>query len=449
MLRLSLAWRVTLVLILALIALQIVSSAGFFLQRNAATESGFRAPLPDQVAAVAALLDRSTGDEEQLVLRALNGPSFAVVVRDKPVPDEVEGRRVGWLERSIRRNLPPGDTRAVVAIGQGSDLAGPLIRRGLRSIIVRDPVEIIVGLSGGRSLYLRPAENLNVRLFGLPSGFIASLLGFAIAILAGLALLRETRPIARLAAAVERFGHGLEAETLPERGAPETRSLVRAFNAMQARIARLVQARTFVVAAIAHDLRTHLTRLRLRIAMIADDKVRERAERDVEDMQALVEEALAYAKATRTAGDYKPLELGALTEEVCRSRIEAGEPVVFAAPPAPVRIIGSRLSLSRAIGNLVDNAVIYGGSAEVSIQLEDERVIVWVDDRGPGIPEAARERILEPFERLEPSRGRDTGGSGLGLAIVREIADAHSGKIRIEDRPGGGTRFGLELQTAD
>ena len=442
--RLTLAWRVALVLIVALMALQVVSAAAFFLQRSAATEAGFRAPLPDQIAALAALLDHAASAEQQLILRALNGAHLSAVVRDTPVPTVVEGRRLGWLERAIRRNLPPGDARAVVAVREGAS-GGETRTRGLRVPLAGDPIEIIVGLDGGRSLRLAPAARLNVGLFGLPAGFVASLLGFAIALLAGFAILREMRPISRLAAAVERFGHGLEAQTLPEHGAPETRSLVRAFNAMQRRIARLVAGRTFVVAAIAHDLRTHLTRLRLRVAMISDDSVRERAERDVEDMQALVEEALAYARATRGSGDHQPLDLGAMVGEAVEARAEVGYPARFAPPPSPIRVTASRPSLARAVGNLIDNAVIYGGSADVSVVVGDGEATIWVEDRGPGIAPADRERILEPFERLEHSRGRETGGTGLGLAIVREIVEAHDGRIRVEDRPGGGMRFGITL----
>ncbi|MBB3931501.1 signal transduction histidine kinase [Kaistia hirudinis] len=445
MLRLSLAWRISLVLILAVIALQILSSVAFFVRRDAATEAGFRAPLPDQVASLATLLDGASAEQQRLVLRALNGPSFDASVSEAPVPMAEAGSRIGWLEAAIRRNLAPGDGREVVARRSGPALEGQPVRRGLRRLFMRDPIEIIVGLAGRRSLVLRPADSLNIRLFGFPSGFVASLVGFAVAILAGLAILRETRPITRLAAAVERFGQGMQAEALPETGSPETRSLVRAFNAMQSRIAGLVQGRTFVVAAIAHDLRTHLTRLRLRVAMLPDDAMRDRAERDVEDMQALVEEALAYAKSTRSAAARAPVDLVALVDDIARSRIEAGAPVVFTPPAEPIQVLASRLALGRALGNLIDNAVAYGGSAELSIEAGRDEIGIFVEDRGPGIPEADRERILEPFERLEASRGRDTGGAGLGLAIVREIVDAHGGRLAITARPGGGSRFGIVL----
>ncbi|MCX5514111.1 ATP-binding protein [Kaistia algarum] len=445
MLRLSLAWRITLVLILALIALQIVSSVVYFVQRDATTASGFRAPLPDQVAALAILMDKPAGEEAQLLLRALNGPSLSVSIVDEPVPIQIEARRLAWLERAIRRNLPQGDARAVLVSSDGASTGDASIRRRWGGLFARDPVEIIIGLSGERSLHVRPTDGLSVRLFGLPAGFIASLLGFAIALLAGFAILRETRPLARLAVAVERFGQGMEAEALPETGAPEMRALVRAFNGMQARIAGLVHGRTFVVAAIAHDLRTHLTRLRLRVAMISEDRIRERAERDVEDMQALVEEALFYAKATRSRDDRTMFDLALLVDEVCLPRAELGASAAFARPQDPIFLSASRLSIGRAIGNLVDNAILYGGSAELSIECREGEVAVWVDDRGPGIPERERERILEPFERLETSRGRDTGGTGLGLAIVREIVDAHGGRVVIQNRPGGGSRFGLVL----
>ncbi|MCX5494694.1 ATP-binding protein [Kaistia dalseonensis] len=445
MMRLSFAWRVTLVVILALVAVQLGSAAINFARRSEATATGLRFPFPDQVAALVELIETSDPADERLILRALNGPGLTAAIRDTPAPVEVALPRIYWLQNAIRRNLPDGDARPIIAVSDTTPLLELEVARDPFSLFVREPVQITIGLSRGRSLFIHSTDNLSIRLLGLPAGFLAGILGFIVASLAGLAILRETRPLAKLASAVERFGHGMTPEAMPEKGAPEMRSLIRAFNAMQARITRLVHGRTFVLAAIAHDLRTYLTRLRLRVALIPEEHIRVPAERDVEDMQALLEQALLYAKSTRYSERREPIDLVAFIDDIAAVRREAGAKVIFEHPHKPFSIAGGRLSLASAIGNLIDNAINYGGAADLSLEEHGSEVVILVEDRGPGIPESDRERVLEPFERLEGSRSRDTGGAGLGLAIVREVVDAHSGRVFIEDRPGGGARVGIAL----
>jgi signal transduction histidine kinase len=160
------------------------------------------------------------------------------------------------------------------------------------------PLRVVYPLTSGGVLVAETVDELTVRVLGLPPGFWAGILGFVVAALALYAVVRETSPLARLARSVERFGEAIEPAPVPERGAREVRALIVAFNHMQSRIADLVRGRTFMLAAISHDLRTYLTRLRLRVEMVADADVRERATRDVEDMNALLEDALAFARTS-------------------------------------------------------------------------------------------------------------------------------------------------------
>jgi signal transduction histidine kinase len=291
-------------------------------------------------------------------------------------------------------------------------------------------------------------DELTVRVLGLPPGFWAGIIGFAVAALALYAVVRETTPLARLARSVERFGEAIEPVPLPERGAGEVRALIGAFNRMQSRIAELVRGRAFVLAAISHDLRTYLTRLRLRVEMVPDADLRERAARDVEDMNALLEDALVFARTSFSGSRPEAVDLVGIVRHECAERAATGGAVRAELPAERVIVAGERAALARVVGNLIDNALKYGREAEVSVIAGTAAVEIMVDDRGPGVPAAERQRIFEPFLRLDPSRNRERGGAGLGLAISRHLVQCHGGVIGVEDRPGGGARFRVSLPLA-
>ena len=226
------------------------------------------------------------------------------------------------------------------------------------------------------------------------------------------------------------------------------RALIAAFNRMQSRIAELVRGRAFMLAAISHDLRTYLTRLRLRVEMVPDADLRERAARDVEDMNALLEDALVFARTSFGSIRPEAVDLVGIVRHECAERAAIGGAVRAELPPERVIVAGERAALARVVGNLIDNALKYGGAAEVSVSAGTGAVEITVDDRGPGVPAAERQRIFEPFLRLDPSRNRERGGAGLGLAISRHLVQCHGGAIGVEDRPGGGARFRVSLPLA-
>jgi two-component system, OmpR family, osmolarity sensor histidine kinase EnvZ len=221
--------------------------------------------------------------------------------------------------------------------------------------------------------------------------------------------------------------------------------LIGAFNRMQSRIAELVRGRAFMLAAISHDLRTYLTRLRLRVEMMPDADLRERAARDVEDMNALLEDALVFARTSFSGSRREAVDLVGTVRHECAERAATGGAVRAELPPERVIVAGERAALARVVGNLIDNALKYGGEAEVSLSAGTGAAEIMVDDRGPGVPAGDRQRIFEPFLRLDPSRNRERGGAGLGLAISRHLVESHGGAIGVEDRPGGGARFRVSL----
>ncbi|AUN31577.1 two-component sensor histidine kinase [Niveispirillum cyanobacteriorum] len=273
-------------------------------------------------------------------------------------------------------------------------------------------------------------------------GFIASLGGSAaVAILLSAWVLGfTTRPLRRFAAAANRLGIDMNAPSLDEAGPREVRLAASAFNKMQRRLRAFVEDRTRMLAAVSHDLRTPLTRLRLRAEFIDDDVVRDKMLEDLSEMEAMIGSTLAFARDEAAKEAIEPLELNALLARLGEDMRDAGKPVGVAPAPFSIPIVGRRMALRRALGNLMENAVKYGQTAQVALAVTGENVTITIDDEGPGIPEIEFENVFRPFFRLEASRSRDTGGTGLGLSVANDIIRAHGGEIRLSNRPEGGLR---------
>jgi two-component system, OmpR family, sensor kinase len=247
---------------------------------------------------------------------------------------------------------------------------------------------------------------------------------------------RIAKPIGSFAAAAERLGRDPRAAPMPLGGPSEIAEAAAAFNQMQAQLNRYVDDRTTVMGALAHDLRTPLMRLGLRLED-TPDKVRGACEGDIRDMQAMISATLAYVRDTGQPGLRRPLDLRSLAETVTDDLADRGEAVTLA-PGDPVVVEGNAAALKAMVTNLVSNALKYAGSAEVSLCQAAGQARLEVRDRGPGIPEDDLERIFEPFFRGERSRNRDTGGLGLGLASVRAVARGHGGEVVLENCADGG-----------
>ncbi|RYG02110.1 MAG: HAMP domain-containing protein, partial [Caulobacteraceae bacterium] len=254
---------------------------------------------------------------------------------------------------------------------------------------------------------------------------------------------RLSAPIRLFTDAAERLGRDPRAPPLSLKGSAEINVAVKAFNDMQERLRRYVEDRTAMVGAIAHDLRTPLTRLRFRIENVPED-VRVKMAADIDQMEEMISAALAFVRDTTRDGERTPLELSSLLESLCDemaetgadTQVELGEKVVLHGDP---------LALRRLFTNLLENAVKFGGRARARIYSDATSAIVEIEDDGPGIPTDEVERMFEPFYRREPSRSRQTGGIGLGLAVVRSIARGHGGDVTFVNRPGGGLTAKVQL----
>lgn len=245
------------------------------------------------------------------------------------------------------------------------------------------------------------------------------------------------RPLRDLSDAADRIGGAGPAAAISETGPREVRHAAQAFNRMQGRIDRLISDRTHALAAVSHDLRTPIARLRLRAGFVDDAEAARAIDADLDEMESMIDSTLAYLRGQTDEEARRPADLVAMLETLCDAAADAGASVSYAGPPQS-RLLCSPVTLKRAFANLIDNAVKYGGGAKVTLEDGPIEVIVRVTDQGPGIPESEMERVFEPFERLETSRNRGTGGSGLGLTIARRAIEQHGGSLCLANGAGGG-----------
>ena len=312
-----------------------------------------------------------------------------------------------------------------------------------RSALLMGLFDVNVSLPDGQSLVFRvappwPEPPLPVRIF-LELGILTLALGLALF----LTTRSITRPLSNLARAADAVGRSVRHPRLAEEGAREIRDATRAFNAMQDRLLRYLDSRTRVLAAMSHDLKTPLTRLRLRVESVSDGDLRDRFSTDLDEMESLVHGALGLFKGLDDDEKLEPTDVNALLAMVRTEFAEMGERVsVSGQALGPVSV--KPRALKRCLTNLIKNAVKFGSQADLSVT-DGRALVIRVRDDGPGIPTESLEQVFEPFFRLESSRSRDTGGTGLGLTIARDVAQAHGGTLILNNLPERGLEAVLTI----
>jgi signal transduction histidine kinase len=445
MLRLTLAARIALIVVIGMTVVWIATIALYY-RASTAERAGVR-PSPAQLAALAELVERTPPGERHLIWNAVKSDRFeAHIEAATPAPTSAP---VGPAkDAGLREAYTPALAgRALVVTSPPDDAHRRWFPRLAR--LSANALEFRIALRTGETLVVDTRALILVTPLGLPVGFGAGLFGTIVALLALLIMQRETRPLARLAAAVDRVDLSADPSPLPQprTSAPEIRAVVAAFNRLQGRLSEMLRARMTLVGGIAHDVRTFATRLRLRVDRIADETERRRAVADIDDMIRLLDDAMLSSRASAGELAQEMIELGALVRVEVNDRRTGGTPVDLAGDQArkDAIVIGDRVALRRILGNLIDNAIKYGRVAHVRTALDDGMAVVIVDDEGQGIPAPERQAMFEPFNRLETSRNRATGGAGLGLAVVRSLAEAHGGTVEISQTEGGGGRVIVKL----
>ena len=392
--------------------------------------------LKSQLTAILSLMDETPAGDRARLLPALNTPLFSVDLQDTPrgfVPPRGEARRV--LTEMTDDILSPLKSRTVrVHVPDWDESRSPVA-----------DTRIAVALKDGGWLVFGIPSYITHTIWKTGEVLTAVLWVIIFILLVIFIAKRLSRPLRRFTEAAERLGTDLDAPPMSEHGGPELKRAARAFNQMQTRLQRYLEDRTLMLAAISHDLRSYLTRLRLRIEFLEGEE-RDKAARDVEDMERILNDTLDFARDDAAKEERDSIELAAFAKDRTSRFADAGADVSFTGGPA-LTLVARPVAIARALDNLIENAVHHAGSARISIEAADDMAALVVRDPGPGIPQEEWEAVFRPFYRLNSARTLGTGGSGLGLAIARSTARSHGGDVRfIQDGQGFGVRLELPVK---
>ncbi|MEK6345900.1 MAG: ATP-binding protein [Burkholderia sp.] len=308
-------------------------------------------------------------------------------------------------------------------------------------------IEVRIPLDGHTLAIRTDRSGIEPKRFTFPFYGALIFLCIGVAAMSAWAVSRVIRPLRRLSEQADAFGQEMSMQPIEEEGPLEIRRAAHAFNRMQERITRSVQDRTRMLAAISHDLRTPLTRMRLQVETGQAELARPKLLRDIDLMHAMVVSALAFLGSRTTRENKEWLDLGALISTLCDEYAESGA-AIECRGPEQIRLFCRPDSMQRMLTNLIDNALQFGERVVVSTAVEANTVRIEVIDDGPGIPEERLADVVEPFVRLDASRGGAPGSVGLGLSIVYEIVQAHGGTFTLVNRQPSGLIARVEFEYA-
>ncbi|WP_129793056.1 cell wall metabolism sensor histidine kinase WalK [Sphingosinicella sp. CPCC 101087] len=429
----NLSLRIAFILLSGFVLLQLLMASVMTLPRGGRAERPLNMPHPVQARTLVEAVERTPSADRLALVEALNSGLFTLRLEEAfPILKDRGGAEVGapYVRMLEGRR---------VEIGLGGRLLSRFAPRWMGPGRLTAPSRLAVGLRGGGALIFEGAPSPPMRAF-LRQRAIAGMLGGLLVLIAiALAVRRSTRPLARLARRVRAIDTDVAQPDLPVEGPRETRDLALAFNEMKGRIAGLVAERTRILAAIAHDMRTYLTRLRLRAEYIDDPEQRQRAEADLAEMSDLLDDTLLFAKGASGAGESRiAVDVAAELKALVEVRREMGDLVSLDLAAVHARVMASPMALRRAFDNVIDNGLRYAGEVAVGVESQGSELVVSFADSGPGVSEEMLDRLAEPFRRGEPSRARTTGGAGLGLAIVEALITGQGARLAFANRPEGG-----------
>lgn len=460
----SLFGRLALILFGGLLVAQLLSAVINFAERDRVIFRASGMQSAQRIADIVKLLDSLNPLERQRIAGILSVPPLVVTLAQAPSANaatETENDSAHMLmfsavlraalgndrELRISQNEAavaawrPGYFRERRAAMTGGPMVPPAMQRfGSGGLFFQTQVRLLDGS------WVQFNARVPQEAASLPWRLLLTLvvLLVAVSLLSLVAVRWVTRPLHLLASAADELGRDIHRPPLPEQGPLEVRRAAHAFNAMQTRLVRYIEDRTRILAAMSHDLKTPITRLRLRAELMEDEELRQRFEKDLLEMEAMVSQTLDFMRGLDSREPPQPIDIMALLESLQADNEEMGRVVdIEGRTTAP--FIGAPQLLKRCLTNLLDNALNYGKRARIGVNEGAAELLIRIRDEGPGLPEAELEKVFEPFYRLESSRNRATGGTGLGLSIARNIAQAMGGDVRLRNHPDGGLEALLSL----
>ena len=438
--RLSLYARMALILLAGLLSAQLASLWLHWDERTTMVTQTRGQHLVERIAEVIRVLESEPAAQRPAALRAFQSEDLRVQVIEEAQAAAHSPR--GQLPAGIAARL--GGEREIRSAGGGGGKGG---KGGKGAQHSAAPLRTFdVRLDDGQWLRISIARESEATP-ALPFDFFVHLL-VSLVIVTGVGMIavrQATRPLQQLARAADSLGSNLDAPPLSETGPTETRQAAQAFNRMQQSLRRLVSERARALSAVSHDLRTPLTRLRLRAEMIDDENLRGQMADDIDAMTGMIDSTLDYLRGLQESEAVHPLDINALLQSLVSDAAVLGREIDLdgqALSPFPGRLT----ALRRALQNLIDNAIKYGHSAHLSVSDSAACLRLTVSDDGPGIAEEELARVTEPYYRPDAARRSETGGVGLGLSIVSDIARLHGGELQLRNRPQGGLAATLVLR---
>ena len=458
----SLFGRLVLVLLIGLILAQSLSAYFLLHDRGQTLYQAIQENLITRTSAITQLLNSAPANKREQFLPLFSSPELSIKLSNEPVETSDGNSESAFVSKVVSqkliKNLPAGMQVLVTVDGNVMEprfpemhrrhmmqnQSGPPWGKGFGPHVMARFVLIQVQLEDKSWVIFERGIPEETFVWPIKILIVLSILLVSVILISLFAVKTITRPLQKLRLAAEGLGKNIQQDPLNETGPAEVKETAKAFNTMQQRLKSYIEDKAQILAAVSHDLKTPLTRMRLRADLLEDEQLRDKTLKDLGDMEKMVTATLEFMRGSESKEKSQNIDLMALLESIQEDFRDLGSQVDLTGT-LNSSYTGKPLLLKRCFNNLIDNGIRYGEKVHINVEDENSRITIQICDNGPGIPEELHQKIFDPFFRLEGSRAQHTGGTGLGLGIARNIARAHGGDISLSNQETRGLCVTLKL----